>query len=161
MIKFTPIIDGLLKDATMVKKPDIGLVNSASDYSYQSAIYTGPGWRVIGDAGGKLLAVPFPERRITRDFWQPPSTPSSRLVSTWTLPVVLPLRPASALSARARPTSVSIHSFHDQRILSQAQDGPGQPRLGHGHDVKATWSSRSRDLSIYSFIIACNNIFIE
>jgi len=57
-IKFTPIIDGLLKDATMVKKPDIGLVNSASDYSYQSAIYAGPGWRVIGDAGGKLLAFP-------------------------------------------------------------------------------------------------------
>jgi hypothetical protein len=67
-IPFTPIIDGLLKGATMVKKPDIGLVNSASDYSYQSAVYAGPGWRVIGDAGGKLLAVPYPDRRITDHF---------------------------------------------------------------------------------------------
>jgi flavin-dependent dehydrogenase len=50
-LKYTPIIEGLLKGATMVKKPDIGMVNSASDYSYQSAIYAGPGWRVVGDAG--------------------------------------------------------------------------------------------------------------
>jgi flavin-dependent dehydrogenase len=50
-IKYTPIIEDLLKNAHMVKKPDIGMVNSASDYSYQSAIYAGPGWRVIGDAG--------------------------------------------------------------------------------------------------------------
>ena len=54
-LKFTPIIDDLLKNATLVKKPDINLVNSASDYSYQSTNYAGPGYRVIGDAGGVLL----------------------------------------------------------------------------------------------------------
>jgi len=51
-IPSTPII---LKNATLVKKADIGLVNSASDYSYKSAIYAGPGWRVVGDAGGAFL----------------------------------------------------------------------------------------------------------
>lgn len=51
-LKYTPNIVALLGDATMVKKDDIALISSASDYSYQASHYAGPHYRLIGDAGG-------------------------------------------------------------------------------------------------------------
>jgi hypothetical protein len=51
-IKHTPNIVALLGDAALVKKPDVPLVNSASDYSYQASHYAGPHYRLVGDAGG-------------------------------------------------------------------------------------------------------------
>lgn len=48
----TPKIVKLLEGAELVKKPDIPLIQSASDYSYQANCYAGLGYRIIGDAGG-------------------------------------------------------------------------------------------------------------
>ncbi|KAF9468234.1 FAD/NAD(P)-binding domain-containing protein [Collybia nuda] len=49
--KHTPNIVALLEGASLVKKPEVPLVNSASDYSYQASHYAGPRYRLVGDAG--------------------------------------------------------------------------------------------------------------
>ena len=57
-LQHTPNIIALLGDAKMVKKPDVPLVSSASDYSYQATHYAGARYRLAGDAGGELAGLP-------------------------------------------------------------------------------------------------------
>jgi len=61
-------------------------VKNASDYSYQASSYAGNGYRIVGDAGGKLGCLA--RCRIHSDFllsnlFQPSSTHTSHPVSIW------------------------------------------------------------------------------
>lgn len=57
-LELAPAIRELMADAKLIKKPDAPLVSSASDYSYAARYHAGPGYRIIGDAGGALHFLP-------------------------------------------------------------------------------------------------------
>lgn len=48
---------GLVKLLTSNGQLIPGSVKSASDYSYSAPSYAGPGYRIVGDAGGKIILV--------------------------------------------------------------------------------------------------------
>lgn len=56
-LKLTPNLWGLVSPGTLIDCPDPNgggagaRVKSASDYSYSARTYTGPGFRIVGDAG--------------------------------------------------------------------------------------------------------------
>lgn len=52
-LDLAPTLRAILGNAEMVKKEDGPLLRSASDYSYRAPSYAGPGYRIVGDAGGK------------------------------------------------------------------------------------------------------------
>lgn len=45
--------DGKLVDHIRTENSNLSFVHTASDYSYSSDRYSGDGWRIIGDAGGR------------------------------------------------------------------------------------------------------------
>lgn len=47
-----PMIWKLLSDAKLVPYGTGPIIRSASDYSYSATSYSGPNYRIIGDAGG-------------------------------------------------------------------------------------------------------------
>lgn len=61
MLPLAPGVVELIGDGELVSVGEEGMdeegpaVKSASDYSYSADTYAGPGWRVIGDAGGTCI----------------------------------------------------------------------------------------------------------
>lgn len=45
---------GVVKLITSLGRLESGSVKSASDFSYSASSYAGPGYRIVGDAGGKI-----------------------------------------------------------------------------------------------------------
>lgn len=86
-----PMIWKLLSDAKLVPYSAGPIVRSASDYSYASTSYSGPNYRIIGDAGGMCHPLPMSTILILSCV-QLLLTHSSRLVFIWRchLPCLLP-----------------------------------------------------------------------
>jgi flavin-dependent dehydrogenase len=56
---YAPDIKALLGEGELQESDDGAAVKQASDFSYNAPRHAGPGYRVIGDAGGMLLSAYF------------------------------------------------------------------------------------------------------